>query len=201
MRFGERPVDAPSIRCSLSLASFIVPSSASSLLLFAPERTTFFELRLPTAEIGNLIEAANKVSQTASCKSPANVLLRPAAQTQPIHEVGGREGLELHRNRLFNEQFSWKRDFRYRQKYRLNHARTAHRHTGNSRTIGFVSKTVQVGDSRTIAPTSSRPADAGMLCGVKHWARTGTLQGKYSPKEQKPSASCENPPPATSAER
>lgn len=44
------------------------------------------------AEISILIEAANKVCQTASRKSPAIVLLRSAPRAQPLEENGGKGG-------------------------------------------------------------------------------------------------------------
>jgi len=44
------------------------------------------------AEISNLIDAANKVCQTASRKSPAIVLLRSAPRAQPLEENGGKGG-------------------------------------------------------------------------------------------------------------
>ena len=44
------------------------------------------------AEISNLIEAANKVCQAASRKSPAIVLFRSAPRAQPLEENGGKGG-------------------------------------------------------------------------------------------------------------
>ena len=44
------------------------------------------------AEISNLIEAANKVCQAASRKSPAIVLLRAAPRAQRLENVGGKGG-------------------------------------------------------------------------------------------------------------
>lgn len=87
------------------------------------------------AEISNLIEAANKVCQTASRKSPAIVLLRAAPRAQPLEKVGGKGGINTRdASRWFLKKIFKPREFSYQQKYQRDHeGPDSHKRRANAR--------------------------------------------------------------------
>jgi hypothetical protein len=55
-------------------------------------RPTQIAMHYSAAEISRMIRAANKVCQSASCKSPAITLLRAGHGAQSLEKIGGKRG-------------------------------------------------------------------------------------------------------------